>query len=163
MIWSRRLRRSVLAGALAFAAAGGAAAAGAPTRGALIVRWAAANHWSAQAWEHGPRALATPPPSLRALATRELAMTGRYRLAPGRGPAAKPDVARWMQAWNWLRDRWTQLWSAAFGHARLGRSGAIAIGDLLIAVYYFDVRIRREGFDLEAELERITPVAPSVA
>lgn len=134
MTWSRRLRRSVLAGALAFAAAGGAAAAGnAPTREALIVRWAAANHRSAQAWEHGPRAFATPPPSLRALATRELATAGRYRLAPGRGPAAKPDVAWWMRAWNWLRDRWTQLWSAAFGRARLGRNGAMAIGDLLIA------------------------------
>lgn len=34
---------------------------------------------------------------------------------------------------------------------------------VLIAVYYFDVRIRREGFDLEAELERITPAVPSVA
>jgi hypothetical protein len=33
---------------------------------------------------------------------------------------------------------------------------------VLIAVYYFDVRIRREGFDLEAELERITP-APAAA
>lgn len=28
---------------------------------------------------------------------------------------------------------------------------------VLIAVYYFDVRIRREGFDLEAELERLAP------
>jgi hypothetical protein len=33
---------------------------------------------------------------------------------------------------------------------------------VLIAVYYFDVRIRREGFDLEAELARIAP-APAVA
>jgi hypothetical protein len=32
---------------------------------------------------------------------------------------------------------------------------------VLIAVYYFDVRIRREGFDLEAELERISPAAVS--
>ncbi|MGA8532552.1 MAG: hypothetical protein WB615_00425 [Candidatus Tumulicola sp.] len=35
---------------------------------------------------------------------------------------------------------------------------------VLIAVYYFDVRIRREGFDLEAELERLNPasaVAPA--
>jgi hypothetical protein len=30
---------------------------------------------------------------------------------------------------------------------------------VLIAIYYFDVRIRREGFDLEAELERISPAA----
>ncbi|MBV8372791.1 MAG: hypothetical protein JOY69_05990, partial [Candidatus Eremiobacteraeota bacterium] len=30
---------------------------------------------------------------------------------------------------------------------------------VLIAVYYFDVRIRREGFDLEAELARIEPAA----
>ena len=33
---------------------------------------------------------------------------------------------------------------------------------VLVAVYYFDVRIRREGFDLEAELERISP-APAAA
>jgi hypothetical protein len=33
---------------------------------------------------------------------------------------------------------------------------------VLIAVYYFDVRIRREGYDLEAELERMTE-APSLA
>jgi hypothetical protein len=31
---------------------------------------------------------------------------------------------------------------------------------VLLAVYYFDVRIRREGYDLEAELERVT--APPV-
>ncbi|MEO6835188.1 MAG: hypothetical protein ABI231_04700 [Candidatus Tumulicola sp.] len=34
---------------------------------------------------------------------------------------------------------------------------------VLIAVYYFDVRIRREGFDLESELARITPDSPRVA
>ena len=33
---------------------------------------------------------------------------------------------------------------------------------VLIAVYYFDVRIRREGYDLEAELERMTE-APNLA
>lgn len=33
---------------------------------------------------------------------------------------------------------------------------------VLVAVYYFDVRIRREGYDLEAELERIA-AAPATA
>ena len=33
---------------------------------------------------------------------------------------------------------------------------------VLIAVYYFDVRIRREGFDLEAELEQLASAATSV-
>jgi hypothetical protein len=32
---------------------------------------------------------------------------------------------------------------------------------VLLAVYYFDVRIRREGFDLEAGLERLVESAPA--
>jgi len=32
---------------------------------------------------------------------------------------------------------------------------------VLLSVYYFDVRIRREGFDLEAALDRLTAPQPA--
>jgi hypothetical protein len=32
---------------------------------------------------------------------------------------------------------------------------------ILLAIYYFDVRIRREAFDLEASLERLTAAQPA--
>lgn len=58
---------------------------------------------------------------------------------------------------------------AAFAHLPELQSAIEAIprlvispfGVVLLAIYYFDVRIRREGLDLEAALERLT--APKVA
>jgi hypothetical protein len=43
----------------------------------------------------------------------------------------------------------------------LARAVITPFAVVLLAVYYFDVRIRREGFDLEASLERLS--APNVA
>lgn len=56
-------------------------------------------------------------------------------------------------------------WVALLAHAiavevvigSLLRAAFAPFSIVLIAVYYFDVRIRREGFDLEAELEQLTP------
>ena len=53
---------------------------------------------------------------------------------------------------------------AAFAHLpllqaiieSLARAVIAPFGIVLLAVYYFDVRIRREGFDLETSLERLT-------
>jgi hypothetical protein len=42
----------------------------------------------------------------------------------------------------------------------LFRAAIAPFSIVLMAVYYFDVRIRREGFDLEAGLERLTEDAP---
>jgi hypothetical protein len=130
---ARRLRHGVLAGGLVVLAAanGICAAAGVTTREALIARWSAANHRPARLLETSAP-FARPPPGLRTLAARELAMAGRYRLAPS-PPAVRPNRPWWLRAFDWLRDRWTALWSAAFGRARLGRGGAVVIGDLLIA------------------------------
>jgi hypothetical protein len=30
---------------------------------------------------------------------------------------------------------------------------------ILLAVYYFDVRVRREGLDMQAQMERLEPAA----
>lgn len=56
-------------------------------------------------------------------------------------------------------------WVALLAHAiavevvvgSLLRAAFAPFSIVLIAVYYFDVRIRREGFDLEAELEQLAP------
>jgi hypothetical protein len=58
---------------------------------------------------------------------------------------------------------------AAFAHLpsleaiieSLGRAVVTPFGVVLLAIYYFDVRIRREAFDLEASLERLTAVQPA--
>jgi hypothetical protein len=42
----------------------------------------------------------------------------------------------------------------------LFRAAIAPFSIVLLAIYYFDVRIRREGFDLEAGLERLTEDAP---
>jgi hypothetical protein len=43
----------------------------------------------------------------------------------------------------------------------ISRAIIAPFGTVLLAIYYFDVRIRREGLDLEASFERLTgaPVA----
>jgi hypothetical protein len=59
--------------------------------------------------------------------------------------------------------------AAAFAHLPglqaivegLGRAAITPFAVVLLAIYYFDVRIRREGFDLEASLERLS--GPQVA
>jgi len=58
---------------------------------------------------------------------------------------------------------------AAFAHLpsveaiveSLGRAVVAPFGVVLLAIYYFDVRIRREAFDLEASLERLTSAQPA--
>lgn len=99
-------------------------------RAVLIARWSAANHRSAATLE---RHAAVPPPAiLKALVAAELATRGRYQLTP-----QKPRPARtspWLQFLQWVRDRWNDLWHAAFGRVHLGRGGAVAAGDLLIIV-----------------------------
>jgi hypothetical protein len=58
---------------------------------------------------------------------------------------------------------------AAFAHLpfvqaaieSLSRAVIAPFGVVLLAIYYFDVRIRREAFDLEASLDRLTAVQPA--
>lgn len=125
-----RPAHGALAVALAALALTAAPSAGA-TRQALIVRWARANHRPPSTIENARGAYPAPPRNLRALAERELA-SGNYHLAPAREPAPV-QVPWWMRLWEWLRDRFVQLWRVAFGNRRLGREQAMVIGDVLIA------------------------------
>ncbi|MFZ0030492.1 MAG: hypothetical protein WAK84_01295, partial [Candidatus Cybelea sp.] len=43
----------------------------------------------------------------------------------------------------------------------LARAVITPFAVVLLAIYYFDVRIRREAFDLETSLERLTAAAPA--
>ena len=73
----------------------------------------------------------TPPADLQRLAAAELAVPGRYRIAvPHAVPAQRSP---WLVIWDWIRDRWNDLWQAAFGHAKSVRNGAFVVGDILIA------------------------------
>ena len=164
MIFCARGRRSrgvVLAALLAAATAGVAQAAA--SRTALIERWSVANHRSAGVLESRER-FAPPPAQLRARLQRELA-SGRYRVAPA--PAASPARRPWwLRLWDWLYGRWMQLWRSVFGNARLGRGGAIAIGDVLIAValaavLWAALRMLRElAFERRRRAARLEAIAP---
>jgi hypothetical protein len=134
VIRARRLGRGAIAAALAVCAANGVATA-TTTREALIAHWATVNHRPARLLESIAPVVATPPPDLRELAARELAVPGRYRLESSTRADAhlQRGLPWWLRPWSWLRDRWKQLWSTTFGHTQLSRSSAIAIGDVLIA------------------------------
>jgi hypothetical protein len=110
-----------------------AAALATPSRDVLIGRWLHANrsHQASQLESH--RSAANPPANLDALARRELAVAGKYRL---REPAAGPAEAEpwWARAWHWLRDRWNQFWHAFFARVHIGARGASAIGDAVLAI-----------------------------
>ncbi|HEY1656059.1 MAG TPA: hypothetical protein VGF86_13195 [Candidatus Tumulicola sp.] len=156
--------RGAVAALLALAAATGYSSAAEPNRDALLARWNRANPHAAQRAAADSRAYPTPPAGLRALAVRELAKG--YRLAAPKGPLPQAGRPWWRQLWTWLSDRWAQIWRAAFGNARLGRRGAVAIGDLLLAaaiglVLFAAWRLLR-GFAFErsraASLESLAPV-----
>lgn len=99
------------------------------TRAALVARWAAASHRSPLLLES--HAGGRPPADLNRLVAAELSVRGRYRLETER-----PAVARtspWLEFWAWVRDRWNDLWRAAFGRVRLGSGGVVVAGDALMA------------------------------
>jgi len=105
--------------------------AGEPTRHALIALWATASHRSAAGLESRD-ILASPPAALPRLTAAELATPGRYHLTAS--VVEPPSPSWWSLLWNWLRDRWNDLWRAAFGRAHVGRMGSVAIGDVLLAI-----------------------------
>lgn len=110
-----------------------AAALATPSREALIERWLLANRSHKITQLESSRPNATAPPDLQAIAQRELATAGRYRLSEP--PPAPPEPEPWWaRAWHWLHDRWEQFWSSLFAHARIDRRSAAAIGDALLAI-----------------------------
>ncbi len=101
-----------------------------PTRSALVARWAAASHRSPHVLQSN--AGAQPPADLKRLVAAELSIRGRYRLAAEPAAVARPSL--WLEFWQWVRDRWNDLWRAAFGRVHVGPRGAVVAGDALMAL-----------------------------
>lgn len=113
-------------------AAAAALALGAPSPDTLIERWLRANRTHSMVrLESGPPARAAEPLDLRALAERELAVPGWYRLASPAGEAWEPW---WMRIWEWVSERWQRLWSAIFARVHVARAAAASIGDVLLVL-----------------------------
>jgi hypothetical protein len=101
-------------------------------RAQLTARWVAANHRSIDA-PSGAHQVSYPPADLRILAQRELAIPGRYHLGSS-GHAAGRGTPWWLVAYQWFYDRWTELWRLLFERVHVGRGGAVAIGDVIVAL-----------------------------
>ena len=99
-------------------------------RDALLQRWLHANRAHLAAQLHAPAGNAPAPPDLHALASREIAIPGRYQLA---GPPTVPYVEPWwVRVLRWLHDRWDALWRALFGHVHVSGRAANTIGDAIL-------------------------------
>lgn len=71
------------------------------------------------------------PPDLVATARRELAVPGRYQL---KMRVVRPRASIWEIAWGWLSDQFNRLYSALRARVHVGRSGAFALGDAIVAI-----------------------------
>jgi len=84
---------------------------------------------------------------LHALVRRELAVPGRYQLAPR--VVVPTEEPWWMRVWDWIADRWDALWHAVFSRVHLGRATAASIGDVVLVIVgllllYVAIRLLRE-------------------
>jgi hypothetical protein len=103
-----------------------------PSREELIDRWLHANRAHSVARLESPARNGGPPRDLRALAQRELAVPGRYQLtAPA--PAARSEPW-WARAWDWVTDRWRQLWKTLSSRVHVSERAANGIGDGLLVL-----------------------------
>ncbi|HXB83377.1 MAG TPA: hypothetical protein VNU22_08545 [Candidatus Acidoferrum sp.] len=136
-----------------------AAAAPAPSKGALIERWLRANRAHVVVRLAPASAPPISAPDLRALAQREFAVKGRYRLAES--PAAATAEPWWLQALHWIYQRWQRFWDLLFARVRVGPQGAASLGDVLlllvgILMIFVVVRLLR---NLQVERARSAPQA----
>ncbi len=70
----------------------------------------------------------TPPHDIVRAVTAELAVPGRYQLALPR--RAHPSMLAVL--WQWLVDRWNDLFQQLVRHVKIGPRGASLIGDALV-------------------------------
>ncbi len=137
-----------------------AAVAAAPPRDALIARWLHANHMHRVASLESPVHETAPPTDLAALAQRELAVPGRYRLTES-APLPEEDPW-WARMLRWIGDRWNDLWSAIARRVHVTAGQAEGVGDGLLALVVLgllfiayrillNIRIARDMTRAEAE------------
>jgi len=159
-------------------------AAGAATsqRDALVARWTGASEAQIAAI-HDPKARAQARaafaklrarldesvapvalPDFGASARRELAVPGRYQLSEKIAPP--PQQPWYGQILDWLKAQLHKLWNALFGRVHIGRTGSMAIGDLLIALavaalLFAAIRLLAELQIVKASNARVEALAPS--
>jgi hypothetical protein len=109
-----------------------AAAALAPSKDALIARWLRANRTHVVARLAPASAPSVSAPDLGALAQREFAVKGRYRLAES--SPTSTGQPWWMQALQWIYKRWRRFWDLLFARVRVGPQGAASLGDVLLVL-----------------------------
>jgi hypothetical protein len=103
-----------------------------PSRDALVERWLRASHAHPVTRLNSGPSTAPPPPDLAALAQREFAIAGRYRLTAA--PARAAGEPWWERAWDWIVQGWQKLWNLLFAHAHVGKATAASIGDVLLVI-----------------------------
>ncbi len=109
-----------------------AAAALTPSKDALIGRWLRADRTHIAARLASVPVHALPPPDLRILVQRELAVEGRYQLAGSRStPTAEPW---WLRVWDWVHLRWQRFWNALFARVHVGSGEAASVGDVMLVL-----------------------------
>ena len=109
-----------------------AAVAPAPSKDALVERWLRANHAHVVVRLAPAPAPVASPPNLRALAQREFAVKGRYQLAESAVVAAGEPW--WLQALQWIYNRWQRFWDLLFARVHVGPQGAASLGDVLLVL-----------------------------
>jgi hypothetical protein len=77
-----------------------------------------------------PAPVPSAPADLRAAATRELAVRGRYDL--GARVVRPEEKSLWDRFWDWVGDQWNKFWRATGEHIDLGSSAWSAIGWLVL-------------------------------
>jgi hypothetical protein len=130
---NRRAAR-VAAATAAFFSLASASAFGADERSALVQKWIAGSKPPASLRKQLDAASPLPsPPSvdLAKLVAGELSVAGRYRLHES---AAPPQKSFLQVVWDWIVARMQWLWDRIFGRVHIGRGGAMAFGDVLIAI-----------------------------
>src|SRR5581483_10136601 len=113
-----------------------AAALATPSRDALIRRWLQANRAHSASELHAPAGAASRAPAdLTALAARELATPGRYRLSNPRAVPARESL--WVRLVRWLGAQWDRLWNAISKRVHISPRTANGAGWALLAIVGF--------------------------
>ena len=102
-----------------------------------------------------------PPIDVTQAVRAEFAVPGRYQL----GQAAPPHRTLLGLAFQWLYDRWSDLWNALASHLKIGPGGAAILGDLLVAACVAAIAIVGAHLLLRLQYEgmrnqQVTSLAP---
>lgn len=94
--------------------------------------------------------IGAPPMDITRAVRAELAVPGRYHLEKG-APAHRSLLGLIFQ---WLYDRWNDLWNAFGSHIKIGRAGTSIIGDVLVVTVVVAIALVGAHLLMQLEYER---------